>query len=160
MTCIQGLTVTTMNWLSAREQWLTVSRQCWDSTEKYGQFPGFRQDHTSLTLSLSHTHTHGVPRSADSTASVCCLTSLPFFTLCQAASFWRYLPTAEMFAFRHLLQPSAHNMKSCQVSFYTVSYILMKHAKNVIICGSVSLTAWFLILSNYMTRFCVINPNA
>lgn len=40
----------------------------------------------------------------------------------QAASFWRYLPVAEwMLAFKHLLGPSAHNIKSCQVSFYTVT---------------------------------------
>lgn len=81
-----------------------------------------------------HTHRHRHrrarccwrPRSCGSADSQCCLTSqwpVCRFTLhhVQAKPFWRYLLVDWMFAFRHLVGPSAPTTTSWRVSFYTVA---------------------------------------
>ncbi len=106
--------------LSAREQWLTVCSQGWDSITEIRPISWIQ---TRSHFTHTHTHTH-------TRARMMCQGQLTRLHLravwlpsgLYTASFWRYLPVAEwMFAFRHLLGPSAHNINSCQVSFYTVT---------------------------------------
>ena len=106
-------------------------------------------DRDKITLhSHTHTYIHTLQRCAKVSWlvwSVCWLTSqwpVYRFTLRhdEAASLWHYLRVAEwMFAFRHLLGPSALDIKSCQVSFYTATCVsrLKERQKNVIACASV-----------------------
>lgn len=69
--------------LSTREQWLTVCRQDRDRVTETWPI-SWIQTRSLSTPQPPHSHTHpdNVPRSDDSTASVCCLTSQYAGLLC------------------------------------------------------------------------------